>query len=133
MNEPNASRHPRVLVVEDNAFNRQVMLSLLQALGAQAHAVADGLEALELTLTERFDMAFLDFNMPELNGPQTARALRSREAEAGTTPMPLVALTGDSGPDVEDECLQAGMNEVLVKPASIHDLREVLARWTGGR
>jgi CheY-like chemotaxis protein len=76
MNEPNVSRNPRVLVVEDNAFNRQVMLSLLQALGAQADAVADGLEALELTLTERFDMAFLDFNMPELLGTRRAAPAR---------------------------------------------------------
>ncbi len=130
MSETAPAAPPRVLVVEDNAFNRQVMLSLLSALGAAAEAVADGEEALALLADRDFDLAFLDFNMPGLNGPETAAAVRARETAAGRVAMPLIGLTGDSGLDTEDACLQAGMNEVLVKPASIHDLRTVLARWT---
>ena len=129
MSETLPAAQPRVLVVEDNAFNRQVMLSLLGALGAHAEAVADGEEALALLAERSFDLAFLDFNMPGLNGPETAAALRAREMDSGRAAMPMIGLTGDSGLDTEDACIQAGMNEVLVKPASIHDLRAVLARW----
>jgi signal transduction histidine kinase/CheY-like chemotaxis protein len=106
----------RLLVAEDNVINRAVMTKLLETLGYVASFADDGEAAWNLLQTERFGALITDCHMPLLDGYALTRRLRAAE-EAGTrSRLPVIALTADARPDIRDQCLAAGMDEVLAKP-----------------
>ena len=111
----------RALVVDDNAINRRVARVLLERLGASVTDAAEGLEALTLASRSRFDIIFLDLQMPVMDGPTAARKLRER----GDC-TPIVAMTASAGPSVEAECLAGGMNGCVFKPIALEVLRAVV-------
>ncbi len=82
----------RILVAEDNEFNRDLLEHMLAGQGLSATMVVDGREALALLERERFDLLLLDIHMPELDGFQVVRAIRERERTAGGH-LPVIALT----------------------------------------
>lgn len=79
-------------------------------------------------MRERFDVVFMDVDMPVVNGFEAARAIREREGAARRTP--IVALTASAFPGDADACRDAGMDDFLAKPFSSDELCAVLARWT---
>jgi PAS domain S-box-containing protein len=105
----------RILVAEDNEFNRDLLDHLLARLGLSATMAVNGREALALLEAEPFDLLLLDIHMPELDGFQVVRALRERERAAGGH-LPVIALTARSRQEDRERCLQAGMDEYLAKP-----------------
>jgi PAS domain S-box-containing protein len=121
-----ASRRLRVLVVEDNSVNQKVLLMLLRRLGHAAEAVAGGREALESLAGIRYDLILMDCQMPDMDGYETTRELRRREAPDGPR-TPVVALTANVLPEDRQRCFEAGMDEFLAKPVRIEDLARVLA------
>ena len=117
---------PWVLVVDDNAVNVRVMLGFLRAIGMHGEARMSGREALELLASRRFDAVLMDLQMPEIDGFETTRRLRLREASART---PVIAVTASSFSGQRERCLEAGMDDFLAKPFSARELARVLARW----
>jgi signal transduction histidine kinase/ligand-binding sensor domain-containing protein/CheY-like chemotaxis protein len=117
----------RVLVVEDQALNREVAEGMLAAIGVHSAAVADGSEALEKLARERFDAVLMDCEMPVMDGLATTRALREREA--GGKRLPVIALTADGTYAGRTACLAAGMDDYLTKPVTREALHTTLARW----
>ncbi|MDP3501046.1 MAG: ATP-binding protein [Myxococcales bacterium] len=111
----------RALVADDNAVNRRVARVLLERLGASVVDVVDGLEAIEAAGHSRFDVIFLDLQMPVMDGQTASRKLRER----GDC-TPIVAMTASAGPSVETECLGVGMNGCVFKPVKLDELREVV-------
>ncbi|MFT4262132.1 MAG: response regulator [Nocardioides sp.] len=119
---------PRVLVAEDNEVNQLVAVGILEGLGCEVTVVADGLEAVGAVDGRRFDLIFMDVQMPRMDGYAATRRLR---AEGGTPP--IIALTASATDDVRAECLAAGMDDFLTKPLDRDALTAAIERWTGIR
>jgi signal transduction histidine kinase/ligand-binding sensor domain-containing protein/CheY-like chemotaxis protein/HPt (histidine-containing phosphotransfer) domain-containing protein len=117
----------RVLVVEDQALNREVAQGMLATLGVGADTAVNGEEALQKLASGRFDAVLMDCEMPLMDGLSATRALREREG--GQKRLPVVALTADATPQGRAACLAAGMDDYLAKPYTRAALHAVLTRW----
>jgi signal transduction histidine kinase/CheY-like chemotaxis protein len=132
----------RVLLAEDNSVNREVATAMLEKLGCRVHTVCDGLEAVEAVGAEAFDLAFMDCQMPTMDGYEATAAIRARELAAGAgedadgggeSRLPIIALTAHALPADRTKCLAAEMDDVVTKPFSRRDLWNILDRfvpWT---
>jgi signal transduction histidine kinase/CheY-like chemotaxis protein len=122
-----ARRHPmRLLVAEDNAVNRKVLLLMLDKLGYRADPVANGMEALEGLARQPYDLVVMDMQMPEMDGLEATRRLRAC-VPATETPY-VLALTANARKEDYHACIQAGMHDFLSKPMRIDDLMAALER-----
>jgi two-component system sensor histidine kinase/response regulator len=128
---PEASSRGRVLVVEDNIVNQKVAQKCLERLGFSVRVAEDGSKAVTAFGEERFDIIFMDMQMPVMDGVTATREIRSREAIAGTR-TPIVALTANVLSDHFQSCLEAGMDDVLAKPIDMARLRDLLDRFAPG-
>ncbi len=115
----------RILVVEDQATNRELARAMLERLGQRVKVAEDGQVALELLTSEPFDLVLMDMQMPVLDGLATTRRWREREAPLGRR-LPIVAMTANVMPQDRERCLAAGMDEVLGKPFTRQDLYRLL-------
>ncbi|MFJ7142917.1 ATP-binding protein [Pseudomonas protegens] len=117
----------RVLVVEDNRLNQEVLQGLLQRVGVQVVLAANGAEALHLLLEEgRFDAVLMDCQMPVMDGFDTTRKIRGyRHLQS----LPIIAVTASSQPDVQGRALAAGMSDLLSKPLEVAAFYRALVRW----
>ena len=125
----------RILLVEDNALNREIALELIGTTGAALDCAADGVEAVEAfsaSVIGYYDAVLMDIQMPRMNGYQAARAIRALpRADAN---VPIFAMTADAFAEDEEKCLAAGMNGHISKPIEIDRVYTVLndAFQTGG-
>jgi len=120
-------RAARILVAEDNAINREVVLEQLGQLGYLASAVANGAEAVEAVERGGFDLVLMDCQMPVMDGFEAARRIRG-SARAGVPGIPIVAITAGAMRDDRDRCLRE-MNDYIAKPVELEQLADALARW----
>lgn len=119
-------RGARVLVVEDNAFNRELVTDLLAEAGVMVEVAGDGKQALDLLLQHRFDVVLMDCLMPVMDGYEATRALRRRPQ---LRDLPVIALTANAMPEDRDKAFAAGMNDHLTKPIQADQLMVTIARW----
>ena len=119
----------KVLVVEDTMVNREVCHELLIHMGHSATFANNGLEALELLLRERFDVVFMDCQMPVMDGFETTRKYREWELKRGGGCLAIIALTGNTSDQDKQLCFDAGMDDFLKKPFNLKQLEAVLAKW----
>ncbi|HXG45894.1 MAG TPA: response regulator [Gemmatimonadales bacterium] len=119
----------RVLLAEDNAVNQQLAVSLLERLGCRVEVAGSGREAVSLVARRPYDLVFMDCQMPEMDGYETARQIRASDAPSAR--VPIVALTASAVEGERERCLAAGMNDYLTKPISLEALAAMLASWTG--
>ncbi len=115
----------RVLLAEDNPVGALLARTLLRREGCIVETAATGVEAVEAVSRARYDLVFMDMRMPGMDGPAAARAIRA----AGDS-TPILALTANAFAEDRRTCLEAGMNDHLVKPLDAASLRAALARWT---
>ncbi|HLX67299.1 MAG TPA: response regulator, partial [Puia sp.] len=120
-------RHPlRVLVAEDNAMNQKIALKMLGNLGYEPKVVGNGKEVLEALTHERFDLLFMDVQMPEMDGLEATRMIRlCLESQPVIIAMTANVMQGD-----RDDCLQAGMDDYISKPMELDHLLAQLAKWS---
>ncbi|MDB5954357.1 MHYT domain-containing protein [Ramlibacter sp.] len=118
-----------VLVVDDHATNRMLLVSQVNALGYAAESASNGAQALELWQTGRFSLVLTDCNMPVMNGYELARAIRTMESGSGPARCPILACTANAMNDEVAHCVEAGMDAYLVKPMDLATLMDELARW----
>ena len=117
-----------VLLVEDNDVNRMIAREVLSSLGLRVHEASDGVEALRSLDAHRVDLILMDCLMPVLDGYDTAREIRRREA-ATSEHIPIVAVTANAFDDDVALSREAGMDAHLAKPYTRAQLREVLKNW----
>ena len=115
----------RVLVVDDNALNREVVGGMLRAAGMQADMAVNGLEALRQLDAERYDAVVLDVFMPDMDGLTTAHKIRRQARFAN---LPLIALTAQSLVSDRETSIEAGMDAHLTKPVDEALLYDTLLR-----
>lgn len=122
-----ALRGRRVLLVEDNAINRELALELLQAQGLRVVTAEHGQQALDLLRAGlHFDLVLMDIQMPVLDGLAATRAIR---ALPGFAALPILAMTANAMSEDRQRCLDAGMNDFVTKPIDIDALWRALLRW----
>lgn len=118
----------RILAVDDNAANLQLIGELLADLGAEVTLAESGEDALEKYSPSAFDLIFMDIQMPGIDGLETTR--RIRKIESGKERTPIVALTAHAMTDQKAELLLAGLDDYLSKPVSEGQLIHIIQRWT---
>ncbi len=121
-----ALRGARILLVEDNDINQQVARELLEDAGLVVEVAANGRIALDMAQQGHWDLVFMDMQMPVMDGVEATRELRGIPRLAG---LPIVAMTANAMEQDRRKCMDAGMNDFLVKPIEPADLWAVLLRW----
>lgn len=124
--EPQAKRHARVLLVEDNPVNQLVAKGMLGKLGCEVLLANHGAEALSQLEQHGVDLVLMDCNMPIMDGYEASRRIR----QSGRNPtLPIIALTANALPEERDRCRAAGMNDYLAKPFRREELAALLDQW----
>jgi len=118
----------QALVLDDQEYNRIVLVDLLSSLGYHARSAGSGQEALTLAAHEDFDLVFLDYDLPGMSGIEVARNIRSLPNQSARAH--ILATTAFSTPEKRQQCLDAGMNSFLGKPVTLERLRKALADST---
>jgi CheY-like chemotaxis protein len=124
-----ADGRPRVLLVEDNEENRELLAHMLRSRGAEVLTAANGREAVDAAAGFRFDFVLLDLQMPAMDGFQVLRRLR---ALPGGDRLPVVALTALTSDLVKERCEAEGMNDFVSKPVTLARIGELVAKWGRG-
>ncbi|MBK8803888.1 MAG: response regulator [Fibrobacteres bacterium] len=119
----------RVLVAEDNQINQLVTVKLLGMLGCSAEVANNGLEAIRRVEQEDFDLVLMDCQMPQLDGFEATRRIRSMDANPDRRDIPIIALTANVFAEDRDKCLRCGMNDYIPKPIVPKNLVDVLQKW----
>jgi len=117
----------RVLLAEDHPLNRKVTCHTLEWLGYHVEAVDNGRAAVEAWQTGQYDLILMDCKMPELNGYEATREIRSREQ--GAQHIPIIALTAHAQADTETDCKSAGMDAYIAKPINFQRLENCLLEF----
>jgi len=119
----------KILVAEDNAVNKKVVLKILQVAGFPAEAVSNGLEALQTITNDRtkFNLILMDVQMPEMDGFTATQQIRLLGPDAAK--LPIVALTAHAQQSDREKCLAAGMSDYLSKPIRNLELVAMLDKW----
>lgn len=123
------SRRRTVLVVEDNLVNRLLVSHQLDRLGFDVELVADGYGALDAIECGELDLVLMDWQMPGIDGIETARRIRCHERDRELPRTPIVAVTASAMPGDREQLIGAGMDDVLHKPVGIDVLSATLDRW----
>jgi CheY-like chemotaxis protein len=115
-----------ILLVEDNAINRMLSQRFLKNLNTEIEMVEDGREALNICSHKKFDLIFMDCQMPIMDGFQATRQIRRSPLNQST---PIIALTGLDSENERQACLQAGMNDFITKPFTQEQLQNAIIQW----
>jgi CheY-like chemotaxis protein len=114
----------RILLVEDNTINQKVARLILTRLGYQADVANNGLEALQAIVDRSYDLILMDCLMPEMDGFEATRRIRSTGAE-----IPIIAMTANAFAEDRAACLAAGMTDYLSKPVRESELDKKLQHY----
>jgi len=115
----------KILLAEDNIVNQKVIGLILEKINLSVEIVGDGEAVLEKLRQKRYDLLFLDIQMPKLDGLETARIIRDKTSDIQQKKIPIIALTALAMEEDSRRCLKAGMDQFLTKP--IHSDKLVLA------
>lgn len=113
----------KILVAEDNKVNQLVTKNLLKNIGCTCIIAENGIEAVKLLKKDSFDIILMDINMPVMDGMQATLKIRQFD-----TTTPIIALTASELSEVADDCIQAGMNDLINKPLHKNDLKQAIIK-----
>ncbi len=121
-----SARKLRILVAEDNSVNQAVIMRVLQKMGHAPVLAQTGKEAMALASAEKFDVAFMDIQMPEMDGLAATAAIRASEKNSRTH-LPIFAMTAHAMAGDRERCLRAGMDGYITKPVRFSDIEQTLS------
>lgn len=119
----------KVLVVDDNKINQQVILGMLEKLGIESEAVESGIKAFEKLEYETYKLIFMELHMPEMDGFDITELIRNGDVSVKNKNLPIIALTAANMEKNIKRCIEVGINDFLVKPVSFELLSLKLKKW----
>jgi PAS domain S-box-containing protein len=125
-------RGAKILLAEDNEINQQVARELLQGVGLEVSIAQNGNEAVEKALSGSYDAVLMDIQMPEMDGLEAARRIRS-SGEKGAETVPIIAMTAHAMEQDRKKSVEAGMNDHITKPIDPDEFFSTLVRWISPR
>ncbi|MBY0574062.1 MAG: PAS domain S-box protein, partial [Undibacterium sp.] len=125
----NVKQAPTVLAVDDHPVNRNLLARQLALLGLQVETAEDGRKALSMWQTGRFALIISDCHMPEMDGYDLSKTIRAIEAAGMRPRTPIIAWTANALGDEFNACMTAGMDELLVKPNNLTQLKNILKKY----
>lgn len=117
----------RILVVEDHPANQKYVQKLFQKLGYFVDLASNGREAVGKALTESYDLIFMDIQMPIMDGIQASYEILG-SLEEHEQPV-IIALTGSAEPEIQEQCLDVGMKDIIWKPVKRDQVTEAIIKW----
>jgi CheY-like chemotaxis protein/HPt (histidine-containing phosphotransfer) domain-containing protein len=117
----------RVLLAEDNEFNRTLVERALRTLECQVDMAASGREAVRKFRSNVYDLVLMDCHMPDVDGLEATRQIRA--SEEAHHRVPIIAVTAGNVPGAREDCLLAGMDDFIAKPFSLAKLRRRVSHW----
>ncbi len=118
----------RILVAEDSVVLQRMVKSLLEKLGCTVEIVANGKEAVEAAHSKKYNLIFMDWQMPEMDGLEATKTIRDLETASGKH-IPIIAMTANAMQGDKDTCLAAGMDGYMSKPFKLDDLRNIISQY----
>jgi len=115
-----------LLLVEDNAVNRELVLEILDNAGVSADVALNGAEALEMVGRADYDGVLMDCQMPVMDGFEATRKIR---ADKRFRDLPIIAMTANALTGDRGKCIESGMNDHIAKPINVDHFFSTLARW----
>ncbi|MDR0905392.1 MAG: response regulator [Oscillospiraceae bacterium] len=114
----------RILLVEDIDINREILLALLEPTSVEIDCAENGLEAVNMFCAspDRYNMIFMDVQMPEMDGYEATLRIRKTETESGVSRIPIIAMTANVFREDIDKCLAVGMDGHIGKPLDLNDV-----------
>ena len=120
---------PKILIVEDNEMNRDMLSRRLERRGFTVVMAVDGAEGVAMSKTEHPDLILMDMSLPIMNGWEATRAVR---ADAATEAIPVIALTAHSMPGDREKAMEAGCDDYDTKPIDLARLKGKIDALTSG-
>lgn len=120
---------PRILAVDDNSVNLEIIKRQLKVFGLQVDGADDGEKALQLWLNHTYDLIITDCHMPVKDGYLLTQEIRNIEKSNFAKRIPIIGYTANALAEERDYCLSIGMDELLIKPARLANVRETLVKW----
>ena len=118
----------RILIVDDTPMNLQVIVALLKRTGMQTDTASGGAECIEMFEENEYNMVFLDYRMPGIDGIETLRELSMRFPEKFER-TPVISLTASAVSGDREKMLEAGFSDYLAKPVNVSDMENVLRKY----
>lgn len=127
--ESDAEITKKVLLVEDNLQNQEILRKMLKLGGYQVIVAANGKEAVHAVAADSFDAVIMDIQMPVMDGLEATEQIRKNEKSAKKKKVPIIALTAHAISDYRNKCLSAGMDDYLTKPVKKQILLDKVESW----
>ena len=123
-----ANKYPiSILIAEDNPINQKLLTHILQKNGYQPDLASNGLEVLQSVRRQKYDLIFMDVQMPEMDGYEATRQLAKRYAKK-ERPI-IVAVTANALKGDKELCEEAGMDDYIMKPIRVDELKRVIEKF----
>ena len=119
---------PKILIIEDDDDLRNIVENMVSTARCNSITATDGETGLELAKNQAFDLILTDIGLPGISGIEFAKLLRQYEKDKNKNPVPIVAVTGH-GQTVQKECIEAGINHIIIKPIKLQTLTELCTKF----
>ena len=116
----------RVIFVEDDALNRRVVRDMLSVINIEMAEAEDAQTGLDMLARSKYDVVLMDLRMPGMDGLTAIRLLRQEAEPLGS--IPVIVVTADTAPDLKARCLEAGANDIILKPVALNALIDAIGR-----
>jgi len=121
-------RGRRVLIVDDIAINREILVMMLEDTGAILDEACNGDEAVKMFLQNMYNLILMDLHMPVMDGYTSAKTIRSsKRSWAGT--VPIISISAEAGAGHREKCKEAGITDCLVKPVAAESLFKLISKY----
>ena len=127
LNSGQAQREYKMLVAEDNSMNQLLAKKMFKKIGYEIDIANNGREAMEMAMNNNYDYIFMDIHMPEMDGLESTVGILNSEIEK--LPV-IIAMTANVVKEAEEDCVAAGMKDIITKPFTIEQLRKIMEKLT---